>query len=207
MLRFLSSPELSGRPTLQNSMFKDRTTQFRDRLGWNVTVDAHGWERDEFDYVNPLYVIWELPDGTHGGSMRFLPTTGPTMVNEHFSDLIDGGRLVDQDTWECTRFCLSERADKSASAMLMLGGAQVGAGFSLRYAVGVFDARMTRIYNVLGWRPDVIGMRGSGKAQIQLGRWAFSEATRLALAERAGVPADLSQSWFRDSLAQNAVAA
>ena len=33
--------------------------------------------------LNPLYVIWEIPDGSHGGSMRFLPTSGRTMVHEH----------------------------------------------------------------------------------------------------------------------------
>jgi hypothetical protein len=28
-------------------------------------------------------VIWQRPDGLHGGSMRFLPTTGRCMTHEH----------------------------------------------------------------------------------------------------------------------------
>jgi acyl homoserine lactone synthase len=35
-------------------MFADRTTQFRDRLGWDVTVDVKGHERDVYDAQNPL---------------------------------------------------------------------------------------------------------------------------------------------------------
>jgi acyl homoserine lactone synthase len=54
-------------------MFLDRAQQFQARLGWQVQVDVNGFETDEYDAMNPLYVIWQLPDGTHGGSMRFLP--------------------------------------------------------------------------------------------------------------------------------------
>jgi N-acyl-L-homoserine lactone synthetase len=37
-----------------------------------------GQERDRYDDLNPLYVIWQEHDGRHAGSMRFLPTTGRT---------------------------------------------------------------------------------------------------------------------------------
>jgi len=88
MLRYLRGSQLASHPKLANSMFRHRAVQFRDRLGWDVTVNAQGHEKDSYDALDPLYVIWQQDDGCHGGSMRFLPTTGPTMVNEHFSDLI-----------------------------------------------------------------------------------------------------------------------
>ena len=75
MLRFLHADALASEPRLARSMFRDRAEQFRTRLGWPVTVDAAGEERDAYDALHPLYVLWQREDGTHGGSARFLPTT------------------------------------------------------------------------------------------------------------------------------------
>ena len=84
MLRYLYADDLHRFPKLADTMFRDRGHQFRDRLNWDVTVGADGHERDTYDALNPLYVIWQGADGRHGGSMRFLPTTGRTMVEDHF---------------------------------------------------------------------------------------------------------------------------
>ncbi len=78
----------------------------------------------------------------------------------------------------------------------MLGGAQLGVGLGLARAVGVFDARMVRIYRVLGWQPAVIGTRGEGAEAISVGLWEFSEEIRLRMARKAGIAAELSQHWF-----------
>jgi len=75
MLHYIYSDDLLYYPKLASSMFRDRADQFRTRLAWPVDVDGAGEERDQYDALNPLYVIWENPDGSHGGSMRFLPTT------------------------------------------------------------------------------------------------------------------------------------
>ena len=107
MIRYIYAADLHKHPTLAQSMFRDRADQFKTRLGWAVSIDAHGEERDAYDAMNPLYVIWEQPDGRHGGSMRLLPTTGRTMVNDHFSHLTDGVHIQSPAIWECTRFCLA----------------------------------------------------------------------------------------------------
>jgi acyl homoserine lactone synthase len=200
MLRYIPGRALIDMPKLRQSMFIDRADQFKTRLGWNVSVDARGFEQDEYDHGDTLYVIWELEDGTHGGSMRFLPTTGRTMANDHFGHLANGGMIRDQSVWECTRFCLSRRASPDVSVKLMLGGAEVGAYFDLRKALGVFDARMIRIYRQLDWCPVVVGSSGSGRSSVKLGLWTFSEKTRLRLAARAGVQPERSKDWLMQSL-------
>lgn len=184
MICYVYGKELSAFPLLAGTMFRDRATQFRARLGWDVSVDGNGHERDGYDELNPLYVIWRNTDGTHGGSMRFLPTTGDTMVNDHFGYLTDGVRIESPFIWECTRFCLSPNASGSVSAALMLGGLELGLKRGLHHAVGVFDARMVRIYRLFGWEPKVLRTHGKGRDALSLGMWEFAPRYREGLIGR-----------------------
>jgi acyl homoserine lactone synthase len=198
VIRYLYADQLDQLPDLKTAMFLDRAQQFQARLGWQVQVDVNGFETDEYDAMNPLYVIWQLPDGTHGGSMRFLPTTGPVMVNDHFGDLTDGVQITSPLIWEVTRFCVSPKVKVTGrvSAALMLAGAELGQGFHLNHAVGVFDARMVRIYRALGWAPDITGTRGDGPDAISVGLWDFQAPPFDKLCARAGLCREVSQNWF-----------
>lgn len=199
MLRYIYGNDLHRHATLKETMFRDRADQFSRRLGWAVNVNERGEERDEYDALNPLYVIWELEDGTHGGSMRFLPTVGRTMINEHFLFLTDGVRIESPLIWECTRFCISPRADRRAAAALVLGGGELMDNFKLLHFCGVFDPRMERIYRLYHVEPDVIGTSGEGKDRIGVGLWEMKpEAWRPTLA-RLGIDRETSRSWFNRS--------
>jgi acyl homoserine lactone synthase len=196
MLRYLYADELHRHAKLAECMFRDRADQFQTRLGWDVTVDEHGYEIDQYDDLNPLYVIWEMPDGTHGGSMRFLPTTGRTMINEHFTDVMGGGTVVSPLIWECTRYCLTRGAPAHVAAALMLGGGEIMRGFGIRHFVGVFDERMVRIYRMIGSSPDVLGSKGEGRDRISVGLWDFSKDAQARVARRAGISPAQSRGWF-----------
>lgn len=196
MLRYLYADQLHLFPKLARSMFSDRTEQFAHRLEWPVTVDENGEERDQYDALNPLYVIWEQPDGQHGGSMRFLPTTGRVMVNDIFGHLTGGGPIASPLIWECTRFCLAPCAGPRVAAALMLGGGEIMSQFGVRHFVGVFDDRMVRIYRAIGSSPEIIGSEGQGRDRISVGLWTFSEAARQAVARRANISPELSRLWF-----------
>lgn len=204
MLRYIHADELLRYPRLAKSMFNDRAAQFHDRLNWDVRVDANGDEYDEYDALNPLYVIWEQANGMHGGSMRFLPTVGRTMVNERFQHLSDGAHIASPLIWECTRFCLAPGADTRVSALLMLGGMELGRGFGLQHSVGVFDARMVRIYQRLGWGPTVLGTDGSGRDAISVGLWAFDADIRPRLLIKARVSSEISEFWFDRAFGRDA---
>ena len=199
MLRYLFADDLPLYPRLADSMFRDRAAQFRERLGWAVSVDAAGHERDQYDTLNPLYVIWQRPDGTHGGSMRFLPTTGRTMLAEHFARLLPGGPISDPAIWECTRFCLGPDADPRIAALLMLGGGELMRFCAVRQFAGVFDARMVRIYRAIGASPMVLGTEGQGREAISAGLWRFDPADRARVLARARVSSRLSEAWFARS--------
>jgi len=59
MLRYIYAKDLHKFSSLAHSMYVDRADQFKTRLGWDVQIDHFGEERDQYDALNPLYVIWE----------------------------------------------------------------------------------------------------------------------------------------------------
>lgn len=202
MLRYIYADQLDQFPRLAQTMFRDMAVQFKDRLGWKVSVDRNGHERDEYDDMCPLYVIWELLDGTHGGSMRFLPTTGRTMVHDHFAHLTGRVHIEIPLTWECTQFCISPRADdtRSCAAALVLGAGEVMRRFPLRHYIGVFDPRMARIYRLYGVSLDIIGQAGSGAGEICVGLWQMQNEAWAKTYVRLGIEAKTSDEWFKASL-------
>lgn len=199
MLHYIYAEDLHQYPVLRDTMFRDRADQFKRRLGWAVNVNARGEERDEYDDMNPLYVIWEKADGTHGGSMRFLPTTGDTMVNDHFLHLTDGVRIKSPLIWECTRFCLAPKADRTVTAALTLAAGELMEEFKLEHYVGVFDPRMERIYRLMGLSPEVIGRAVHEGEEIGVGLWEMTPEAFAPTMERAGIDRATSKKWFYNS--------
>ncbi len=202
MIRYIYGNDLHKFPKLARTMFLDRADQFKTRLGWDVTVDDRGFERDAYDDENPLYVIWENRDGSHGGSMRLLPTVGRTMVNDHFVHLTDGVRIESPLIWECTRFCLSRGAGAGVAAALMLAGGEVMQEFGVMHYVGVFDARMVRIYKRIGSSPDILGQEGEGRSMIAVGLWEFTPEAQAKVSRSADISPELSKRWFELSFGE-----
>ncbi len=214
MIQFSYADTLDTTPALKSAMFQDRRRQFKERQNWDVSVNDAGEERDEYDDLNPLYVIALDARGGHAGSMRFLPTVGRTMVNEHFSHLSDGVHIIHPLIWECTRFCISPDNGNpgNTAAALMLAGCEMGLRFGLQHSVGVFDARMTRIYRRIGWSPEILGTEGTGREAISVGLWEYSEAVKLRLCSKFRISPREVEGWFDksfplDAPAQCAVAA
>jgi len=199
MLRYIYGDELHQFPKLRDTMFRDRADQFKERLNWDVSVDNQGEEHDEYDDLNPLYAIWQKSDGTHGGSMRFLPTVGQTMVNDHFSHLTDGVRIQSPLIWECTRFCLARDSEANVAAAMMLAGGEILDNFALEHLLGVFDARMVRIYRMIGASPTVLGTSGEGRDAISVGLWEFTAEGKVQVAKKAGLTPEISAHWFEQA--------
>lgn len=203
MLRYIYGNDLHHCPVLQDTMHRDRAVQFSERLKWAVTVDDNGWERDEYDAMNPLYVIWQNQDGTHGGSMRFLPTSERTMVNDHFGHLLGGHEICSPLIWECTRFVLGAQATPQVAAAMMLAGGELMRAFSLTHLLGVFDPRMVRIYAMIGASPEVLGSTGEGRDKISVGLWPYRPEDRVRVLRRAGLSSEISEHWFDRSFGRS----
>ncbi|WP_111428591.1 acyl-homoserine-lactone synthase [Rhodobacteraceae bacterium DSL-40] len=196
MIHYLYRDQLERHPELGASMYRDRAFQFKDRLDWDVSVDENGFELDEYDHLNPLYIIWKDAAGRHGGSLRVMPTVGRTMTAEHFLDLTDGVRITSPFIWECTRFCLAPGASSSVAGALLAAGLELGLRFGLEQAVGVIYTRVLGLYRRFGHVPEVIGTKGEGNERISVCIWDVTEEARNEICRRSGVPEAMIQSWF-----------
>jgi len=134
---------------LLEQMFRMRARIFRDHLGWDVVV-KDGKERDKYDEQSPVYIIYKDDGGgTVKGSLRLLPTTGPTLVADFFSDTHpDAASLMAPTIWECTRFCLDETIWQKkkeeilfASTVLLVGLGDLALRAGIESVIGNFDVR------------------------------------------------------------------
>lgn len=201
MFRLVYGDDLFDFPTLANQMFRDRRAQFRDAYGWDLRVDEFGREIDQYDLMNPLYVIVHDGQGRHLGSGRLLPTTGPTMIADHFSDLADGVEIKSPLIWEVTRVFIAQRGQKSPrnAAALMWAGCQLGLQSGAEFFVGVTSARMARVFSACGWPPEIIGRKKTERdGEIAACLWEISQENCNRLARRAGIdPGDHALKVYR----------
>jgi N-acyl-L-homoserine lactone synthetase len=101
----IDTPAMSAR---LDGMFRLRHEVFKERLNWDVGSSA-GRERDDFDDLDPVYIVCEQ-DGEVLGSWRLLPTTGPNMLRNVFPELLHGAPApCAPDVWEISRFAVSKR--------------------------------------------------------------------------------------------------
>jgi acyl homoserine lactone synthase len=75
-------------------------------------------------------------------------------------------------------------------------------GFGIEHFVGVFDARMVRIYSMIGSSPDVLGSQGTGRDQISVGLWHFAAEAKDKVAAKAGLSPEISKLWFDRAFGQ-----
>ena len=74
----IGANEHGGLGSLVDEMHKLRARVFAGRLGWQVKIE-YGRERDEYDALNPTYILALTNHGGVAGCARLIPNTGPTM--------------------------------------------------------------------------------------------------------------------------------
>lgn len=189
MFTLVYGDDLFDFQTLANEMYRDRRVQFHEAFGWNLSVDSLGREIDQYDLLNPLYIILKDENGHHVGSTRLMPTTGPTMIADHFSDLTGGVQIESPLIWEVTRFFVSNRTANSRrnAAAIMWAGCQMGLKAGIEFYVGVTASSMVRVFKACGWPSEVIGERADPDGDISACLWEVNEEICETLRKRAGI--------------------
>jgi len=89
-----------------DGMYKLRGSVFKERLGWEVKT-INGREVDDFDDLNPIFLLSRNNQRHIEGCLRLLPTTSPYMLEKVFPELLRGEAAPkDEDIWEWSRFAV-----------------------------------------------------------------------------------------------------
>lgn len=199
MLHFLTGNQLAKLPSLESSMFLDRTEQFQQRRKKDVQVTAESYERDEYDHARTLYILGSDENGRHTGSMRFLPLNGKTMLNDHFHQLSKASNFQKDHVWECTRFCLRDGTDRRTAILLLAAGGKLMSEFGVSSYVGVFDKLMERRYRMLNAAPEVLARQSHLNDEISLGIWFYSPDRYTSLLKKCRMSAQEMDLYFVNS--------
>lgn len=88
------------------AMHRLRAKVFKDRMGWDVPLMS-GMEIDGYDAIEPTYMMIRETGGDLRGCWRILPTEGPYMLKDSFSQLLHGQAApADPKIWELSRFAI-----------------------------------------------------------------------------------------------------
>jgi acyl homoserine lactone synthase len=193
MIVVIEQENISEHPELLHQMFCLRKRTFKDRLGWDVSAEGDE-ERDLYDDEYPVYVL--LTD-LHGkvllGSLRLLPTTGPTLLQAFFADTLpDAATLSAPTIWECTRFCIDESVAaqgrrkelKFRSGALIAGLGAVAKQAGIETVLGNFEKPMLRIYRRIGCELEVLGCTHRYGVPVYLGAFHVSDRILNVVTER-----------------------
>lgn len=139
---------------LLDEMFELRARVFGQRLGWDVII-RDGREIDQYDALDPAYVIGVNDDNKVVSCVRALQTTGPHMLSDVFSAILDGEPPLRSPTlWESTRFCVdtdlldrgnSRSSVSYATCELMAASLEYARDSGISDIVTVIDPVMNRV--------------------------------------------------------------
>ena len=141
------------------AMHQLRHRVFKKRLDWDVHISGD-MEIDDFDALHPAYLTQVADDGRIQGSVRLLPSVGPTMLRDTFPALLAGQTAPSSPSiWECSRFAVDVPTDAPkgehgiarATYELLAGVIEFGLSRRLTDIVTVTDARMERVLRRAGW--------------------------------------------------------
>lgn len=152
---------ISFSSTDERDMYRLRYSMFRERLNWDV--ESHGGlEFDDFDQLNPMYLIAKK-NATLCGCWRILPTTGPNMLRDVFPELLAGSPApCGEDIWELSRFAIYKQKTNmfgfSALPLQMMHHAvQFARRQGVKQLVTVTTIGMERLLKHAGLTPRRLG--------------------------------------------------
>lgn len=177
-----------------HEMHRLRYRIFKERLDVRTTG---GFEIDSFDSLKPHYLVLRDAGGRVGGGVRLLPSTGPTMLRDVFSRLLEGRTAPEEPSvWESSRFALDlpPSAPKGsgriavATYQLLAGMIEFGLSRQLTHILTVTDLRMERILRRAGWPLARIGPPQTvATTRAVAGFLAVSEESLAAIRHNGGL--------------------
>jgi len=144
-------------------MHRDRRRVFVDRLGWALPIRGSWLEVDEYDSDHAVYLLARDTDGSHQGSLRLLPSTGPHMLAGMFAGLCARAVPIGDDCWEISRLVTNPNGASGTSilrvhrllALALLEFAALNA--IARFSLVIEADRLAALLSV-GWEVSPLGL-------------------------------------------------
>lgn len=209
MIEAISAIQAPQFPIEVDAMFRLRHRVFVDRLNW-VEASPDGRERDYFDDLNPIYLLARGADDTLLGTWRLLPTTGPYMLRDVFSELLDGEAApTHTSVWETSRFAVDADlhgkvgldAVNLATRELFCGLIELCLDFGISEVITAYDVHIARLLPRIGCHPNWRSQtRRIGNTIALAGRFDINEAVLQAVREKAGIHGPVLRSRLFDPI-------
>jgi acyl homoserine lactone synthase len=179
-------------------MFRTRKRVFFDNLNWDVRIDGDR-EVDAYDALNPVYLVWCDPGRTrHYGSIRLMPTTGPTLLHDVFGRTFpDAAALMAPGIWEGTRMCVDEEALSEdhpdmpaghAFSLLLVALCEFALSQGIHTLISNYEPPFKRIYTRAGARVHELGRAGGfGRYPVCCGAFEVSVEVLSSMRARVGL--------------------
>jgi len=185
MIDIVTAASVGLKSKALEDMHRLRHRVFKERLRWDVR-SKNGMERDEYDDLDAIYLLAYDDTETLRGTWRLLPTTGPYMLRDVFSDLMEDQAMPSARTvWEVSRF--AAEPDDSVSEELGLaslnrtcnelfcGIAEFGLANGITEIVSAYDIRIARLLKRIDCLPFWQGRpRRIGNTIAVAGRFEIS---------------------------------
>lgn len=179
-------------------MFRTRKRVFFDTLKWDVGIEGDK-EVDAYDDLNPVYLVWcDRERSRHYGSIRLMPTTGPTLLHNVFGRTFpDAAALTAPGIWEGTRMCLDEQALSDdypdmpagrAFSLLLVALCEFALSHSIHTLISNYEPHFKRIYARAGARVHELGRAdGFGRSPVCCGAFEVSSDVLSVMRARLGL--------------------
>ena len=116
MFRIITPENRNEHQGLLGDMYRMRHRIIVGEWGWDIPGIPEGYDKDQFDTDNTVYVIVQTEYGDVVATSRMNPTTQPHMLSDLFTDHCDLQPYpVGPSVWECSRFV----TDRSLTADLV----------------------------------------------------------------------------------------
>ncbi|MET3523924.1 acyl-homoserine-lactone synthase [Mesorhizobium abyssinicae] len=103
MIRLITGIADPRNQDLLEEHYRLRHKIFVGERGWAALARPDQREIDAYDTPNTIYVL-SIEDGHVVGGYRFLPTTAPHLLDDHYSQLVDGPVPRGRGIHEWSRF-------------------------------------------------------------------------------------------------------
>lgn len=188
-----------------NALARYRHEIFVKQLGWRLPMADNGFERDQYDRDDTVYVVGRDEADSICGCARLLPTTRPYLLKDLFPFLLAQGMDAPEspEVWELSRFAASPLAAgqpegwvfRPMLASVVRCAAQLGA----RQIIGVTYLSMERLFRRIGVHAHRAGQAQCIDGRMVVACWIDIDSQTLAALDvelapdEAGGPARFAQ--------------